>query len=152
MHKKTLSQWQCKYDLSLLIFLDSHFFDKTIQAFIVLCLTDCAGGKDCQLSEFEFLILLIVASFRQNTSSVIYHFRTQKSIKNVGIIVIIGSSMAKNISPSSGHFASSLILQGLFFCIFFTISCCNDFPVTAVSPSDKLHIVSHLCEISGYSF
>ena len=46
-HKKTLSQWQCKYDLSLLIFLDSHFFNKAIQAFIVLCLADRTGGKEC---------------------------------------------------------------------------------------------------------
>ena len=30
---------------SLLVILDPHLFNQAIQAFVVLCLTDCPGGK-----------------------------------------------------------------------------------------------------------
>ena len=36
-----------KSGCSLLIFLDSHFFDKSAQTLIVLGLTDRTGGKEC---------------------------------------------------------------------------------------------------------
>ena len=57
----------------------------------------------------------------------------------------VGIVLRKNPSfngccHSSGYFASRLFIAGLFFFIFFTISCCNNFPVTTVTAAFELNM------------